>query len=171
MTSQLKRAGDLEISQDLEFQERSWRVQRIGWVIMAILLVAALLGFFGVGPLSRATAGSEDDPLWIEYPRFSRLLKSTTINVFVNPEAVQNGRIRLWISRDYLKNVEISHFTPTEDSAEITGNGNFYTFQTSDNRQPVTIVIHLRAAKAGFLSGEMRLGGGPSQKFTQLVYP
>lgn len=171
MASEVKQIGDLEISEDMEFQERSWRVQRIGWVIILIILVAALLGLFGVGPLSQAAAGNENDPMWVEYDRFSRLLKPTDLAVHIHPEAVQNGEIQLWINRDYLDKVEINHITPTEDSAEILQDGVAYTFQVAQTDQPFTIMIHLRAAQAGLVSGEMRLDTGPSQEFTQFIYP
>lgn len=171
MSSELKRVGDLEISEDMEFQERSWRVQRIGWVIMALLIVAALLGLFGVGPLGQATAGTEADPLWVEYDRFSRLMKSTNLTIYVNPDAAQNGEIRLWISQNFLDHVEINHITPTEDSAEVMQEGVVYTFQAAETDEPITIMIQLRAAQAGLISGEIGLEGGESQEFTQFIYP
>ena len=37
----MQRIGDLELSQDLEFQRRSWRVQRIGQGVMLLVLLAA----------------------------------------------------------------------------------------------------------------------------------
>lgn len=61
------RKGGLEVSQDLNFQRREWVVQRVGWVVMAVLLVAALLGLFGPGPLSKSIAGSASGPVRAEY--------------------------------------------------------------------------------------------------------
>ena len=37
----MQRIGDLELSQDLEFQRRSWRVQRIGQGVMLLVLLTA----------------------------------------------------------------------------------------------------------------------------------
>jgi hypothetical protein len=47
VASGLKRIGDVEINQDLDFQRRCWTVQRIGWIVMAVLVLSALLGVFG----------------------------------------------------------------------------------------------------------------------------
>ena len=47
--SKAERAGDLEIVEDLSFQRREWRVQRGGWVVMAVLILLALLGLTGRG--------------------------------------------------------------------------------------------------------------------------
>ncbi len=40
----MKRVGDLEIDQDLAFERRQWSVQRVGWGVGALIIVAALLG-------------------------------------------------------------------------------------------------------------------------------
>jgi hypothetical protein len=65
----------MEVNADIEFQRRVWRVQRIGWLIIAAVIVAALLGVFGGGPLSRAAV--QGDGLRLEYERFARLQQST----------------------------------------------------------------------------------------------
>jgi len=56
--SKAERAGDLEIDEDLSFQRREWRVQRGGWVVMAVLILLALLGLTGRGPIRQPTAGT-----------------------------------------------------------------------------------------------------------------
>ena len=40
----LERVGDLEIEQNLAQRRREWTIQRIGWVMMALFALAALLG-------------------------------------------------------------------------------------------------------------------------------
>jgi len=46
---------------DIAYQQREWRVQRIGWVAMALIVVAALLGASGsAGPLATARATASD---------------------------------------------------------------------------------------------------------------
>jgi hypothetical protein len=45
------RVGDLEVDQNLEFEKVFWRAQRIGWGVVALVVLAALLGVFGNGSL------------------------------------------------------------------------------------------------------------------------
>jgi hypothetical protein len=52
----LGRAGDLEVEQDLDFQQRTWALERAGWIVMLLIIAAALAGFFGGGPLSPTTS-------------------------------------------------------------------------------------------------------------------
>jgi len=67
-----KKVGDLQINEDMEFQRRSWIVQRVGWLVFALVILLAALGLFGDGILSDAKAGQEEGALWLEYPRFKR---------------------------------------------------------------------------------------------------
>lgn len=50
----LKKVVDLQIEQDLKFQELMWRLQRVSQVILALLVLLALLGLFGDGILAKA---------------------------------------------------------------------------------------------------------------------
>ena len=79
----MKRVGDLEINEDLRFQRRMWAVQRVGWIVTALVVLAALaalLGLLGPGLLSTsAKAGSGGASLSVEeYEQVLRYRKPTT---------------------------------------------------------------------------------------------
>jgi hypothetical protein len=109
---QPKRVGSLEIRQDLDFQRREWRAQRIGWVVMALIALAALLGLTGNGVLARATAGSPTDPLRLEYSRFDRLQSPSTLEVEIAGDSVEGQQIELLIDRGYVQGVLIEKIVP-----------------------------------------------------------
>jgi hypothetical protein len=118
----LERVGDLEIEQNLAQQRREWTIQRIGWVVMVLLALAALLGLFGGGPFSEGTAGDRDGPLWVEYPRFARLQAPAELRLHVGSEAVPGNEARVWLDRDFIENVQIQHITPEPDRVELGRN-------------------------------------------------
>lgn len=43
-----------------------WRLQQMGWVVMGLIVVLALLGVFGTGPLSWSRATAPDGSIEIE---------------------------------------------------------------------------------------------------------
>jgi hypothetical protein len=45
----LGRVNDLEVEQDLDFQQRMWAFERAGWIVMLLVISAALAGFFHHG--------------------------------------------------------------------------------------------------------------------------
>jgi hypothetical protein len=52
---QLPRIGDLEIRQDLSFERRDWMMQRLGWAVIGLLILAGLTGLTGSsGPMTLA---------------------------------------------------------------------------------------------------------------------
>ena len=70
----LKIVGELQIDEDMDFQHKEWIAERWGWRIMALVLLAGLLGLFGQGPLSDKTVQSGS--LLVQYGRFERLFKN-----------------------------------------------------------------------------------------------
>ena len=46
--------GPLQVDSDDAFTKREFAVESVGWVMLSLVLVAALLGALGSGPLSSA---------------------------------------------------------------------------------------------------------------------
>lgn len=60
MVEQDEQKRDLELTEDFTFEQREWKVQRIAWLIMALLVLLGLLGLFGAGPMSSRNLISSD---------------------------------------------------------------------------------------------------------------
>lgn len=110
------RAGDLEISQDLEHEKKAWRVQRIGWVVLGLVWLAGLAGLFGSGPLSGATATGPD--LRLEYERFVRYTAPQELTLHLGPGATARPKVRLWVDSKYLESQQIESVVPEPESVE-----------------------------------------------------
>ncbi|HEV2128712.1 MAG TPA: hypothetical protein VGR22_08850, partial [Thermomicrobiales bacterium] len=87
------RIGDLEVDEDIEFQEREWKVQRVGWALMLVVIVLALVGLFGTGPLSAVEREADDGTLVLEYQRFVRHGGRTTFSIAAAGSQAENGEI------------------------------------------------------------------------------
>lgn len=164
----IERVGDLEIDQDMPFQERMWRAQRVGWAIMALLLVAALLGAFGTGLLSRATA--ESGPLQVQYDRFVRFESPAQLEVRVAPGAAGDD-VRVTLSHEYLRHLLVEHITPQPEQVLDGGGRLTYVFALAGAGEPAEITFHLRPERPGLLHAQVGLTDGQPTSFTQFVYP
>jgi hypothetical protein len=80
--------------------------------MLALLILAAIVGLFGPGLLSRAVAGRQAGPLWAEYQRFWRVQSPMSLRLHFGPEAARNGQARVWLSRSYLDAMRVQHVTP-----------------------------------------------------------
>jgi hypothetical protein len=168
--SDVPRVGDLEVHQDLDYQRREWLFERVGWAVMALVVLAALLGLLGrSGPLSRTTAGVPG-AFDVRYDRYLRIRSPTTLVVTLSAEATRGDEVGLWISRHYLAGVEIQSVTPEPRRVEAGEERHTFVFPVAERGRPTTVFFHLQAEEPGRLEGELGAAGG-SLSFAQLVYP
>jgi hypothetical protein len=173
MTEQGRRVGDLEVNENIDFQRRIWRFQTVGRVVMALVLVAALLGLLGPGLLSNgASADSPQAELGVkEYERFLRFMKPTTLRIGLEPGAVTEREARVWLDRQYIEGVQIQHITPQPQRVEAGSKGLTYVFNVEDPNQSTAFSFDLQPQKMGLLQGRVGLEDEEPVSFKQFVYP
>lgn len=164
-----KQENGLEIDADMNFQVKEWRVERIGWVLMALLALAGLLGLFGEGPLANVRA--ENGPIAVEYDRFERLLSPAQLQIQVAPEAVQNDEVRLQVTRKLLDGLEVQDISPQPDSMELSPDTVVYVFKVTNPNAPMRITFDMETAKAGSHSGQVGIENGALVDIRQFIYP
>lgn len=166
------RVGDLEVDQDLDYEKRAYNVRRVAWWLMALIVLAALAGLFGSGPLSHARAGEAGDPLSLEYGRFARLTAPATLEIHLSPQAAAAGEARIWIDRRYLQDMQIEDMVPEPERVEAGADRLVFVFPLATGSPGATsFELHLQAQRVGSLHGRVGLEGGPSLDFHQFVYP
>lgn len=165
------RVGDLELDQDLTYQQREWRIERISWIVWALLVLAALLGILGPGPLSKATAGNAGDPIWVEYQRFVRHRSPTELIVYVAPDGSEEGALSLQIDQELTEKAQIERIDP-EPAKEQAGMGRItYTFPIDEGDAVLHVIYHLELESFGPSTIRVGLEGGPEVSINQFVYP
>ena len=167
----IPRIGDLQVGQDLEFQRREWVVERIGWGLMALLVIAALFGLLGGGPLSQATAGGEGGPFQVQYGRFVRHRAPTDMEITLQPGAVQEDKARVWVDREWLDTIDLQSVLPEPDSMQAGGDRLIYVFELDEPGAPASIKFDYMPVKYGARIVSVGLDGGESVSFNQVVYP
>ncbi|HET6566697.1 MAG TPA: hypothetical protein VFG50_01960 [Rhodothermales bacterium] len=168
---EIKRIGDLDISQDLDHQHRMWRVEHVGWGVMVLLVVAALLGLLGPGPLSNTTAGEESAPLRATYGRFDRYKSPSQMTVHIGPALVHDGKVELSINRAFFDRVDLGQVDPEPVQVAAGPNWFIYTFAVADASAPLEVRFHYEPGDAGPLRIAVAAPGAPPIRFTSFVYP
>jgi hypothetical protein len=167
----IERIGDLDIQQNIEFQQREWVLQRIAWVVIVLILIAACLGLFGHGLLSGATAESPGGELRVSYDRFDRRAAPSHLEIKIAPGAGQDGRIELWIERAYLERAEVRTISPEPESGRADDDRFVYVFSAVDPDRPQIVTFQLVHDRFGRERGELGLIDGPSVALSQFVFP
>ncbi|MFL6416111.1 MAG: hypothetical protein ACJ74Y_10650 [Bryobacteraceae bacterium] len=124
--------NELAVGSDLEFQKRWESAERVIWIFLVVFLLLSFAGVFGRGPLAKTTAQSADGSLRVDYERFERFSTPSVLTVRVNPAAIQNGRIQLWVSESLVKPLGNQRVIPQPEKSELGNGGVLYTFPASE---------------------------------------
>ena len=157
---------------DIEYQRREWRAQRIAWVAMAAVVLAAGLGLLGnAGPLASARSEASDNSIRITFDRLVRHHAPSELTIDVAPEFVEEGEIRLWVDVAYMRAIGLESILPEPESVELEPGRVVYVFSASEPDFPLVITFFYE--HDGFWSQRGRLGlvNGTPVAFSQFVFP
>jgi hypothetical protein len=153
----------LEIDDNSEFQQKEWRVQRIGIALLALLVLAAAAGLTGTGgPFNDARAGSPGDPVLVEFERIVRQGASSSMTVHLHHPP---GVVKFWVSVPYFDNVRVASIDPEPDDVVVEQSRQIYEVEAGSADTKVTFVFEHVAI--GRLDIEVGLLNGPSVRFSQ----
>lgn len=164
-------AQGIQIDEDRAHQRRGWRMERVAWGAMALVLVAATLGLFGYGPLSRATAGSPEG-LSMEYDRFQRAKAPTEYRFDVDPALAADGRLRLRFDRSLLDEVELQSVVPEPEAVRAGPGYTEFEFAVAPGAQRAARVeFQFQPSTFGRVRGRVSAPGAPPAIVDQIVFP
>ena len=169
--SQLSRVGTLDINQDLDFQRRSWTAQRVSWGVMGLILIAAILGVFGSGPLSHTSVRAPQAPISLNYARFTRYLRPTTIAVHIDAEGVQSEHVRIWFTPTYVQRMTLQGITPPAEWVEVGTEQMTFVFRAAQPGQALVVSFHFQSQELGSVTGQVGVEQHPPLSLSQFVYP
>ncbi len=159
----------IQIEQDLPFHYRQWRLERMGQVLIACCIVAALLGLFGHNPLSTATRQTVDGRLSIHYDRFARIESNSAFLVTFEPGKPGDGVVRLWLDQEYLDAFKVTAVSPVPIRGEARDGSRAFVFQTDGSR--FTAVLSVQFQAVGMVHGSVRADDGEPLAVTHFVWP
>lgn len=112
-------------------QRREWVVDRVAWVVMALVVLTALAGLWGDGRLSSVQVTSADGRMTIAFDRFVRNQGSTVIQLQVESGAAIDGVVGIRVDSDYLLENQVRAITPGPSSVRADGGYYLYSFAAS----------------------------------------
>lgn len=167
----MQRVGDLEINQDVRFHEREWRVERIGWTVILLLVVVAFLGLFGHGPISWTTASADDGTLEVTFERFGRRGGTQALEVWAPASAAEGGEWQVEIERDYASGVQFKSISPQPKSVETVPGAIRYVFAQGEPTSDLQVVFDLTPDSLWGVDGDVRLVGNDAVTVEQFFFP
>lgn len=136
------------VGEDLAFQRRVWRVQRGGWVVMFAVVIAALAGAFGLGPLAEGEARSADGALSARWDRIARVGRD--VRMVLRSE----GGGELTLRGDLVQGLGLVSAEPT-GAPRARGPGTLVLAAEAPRGEPAEVALRLRADGPGLLSATL----------------
>lgn len=169
MPRHLKEDRPIQIGEDVAFQVRVNRFQRLGRGLLILVLIGALLGFAGGGLFSGATTRDAAGRLSMRFDRFARATAPQYIELQVASKEAESD-FELWIDAAFLRRIQVDSIAPQPDEQSASGDGVRLRLDVDPPSSLTEVVIRYRPLGPGLLRG--RFGVGPANiVIEQFVYP
>ncbi len=161
--------GRISVGEDLGFQRRWWRFEKIVWSFFVLILLADLSGILGRGPLANAKMQTADGSLHVKYERVLRENTASIMTVLPQASVVRDGKLQIFVSDSVLKQFGAERIIPQPELSTVGGGGVTYTFPASGN--PMTIQFELKPSFIGKHTFQVGIPGGESLQSSSVVLP
>lgn len=152
------------------FQAIDWTIQRCCWCAAALILVAALLGLFGQGPLVHRRVSAPDNSLTVDYHAVERYGSPTEMTFRVHSSAPGSEPLQLRISKRFCDETSLENIVPLPLQSTIEGADVVYSFAVRDI-DTAEIVLRYKHEEPGALAFEVGIPGHASIALQQYVLP
>jgi hypothetical protein len=144
---------------DPRFLRAEWFVQRVGWLVLLAILVAAIAGLFGGGLFSETTSTAEENgaEVTIHHPRWGRMESPTGMKVEVEAPGQQAEELSLTLSHSLAEKIDITSVVPEPDSNALGPKGVTYSWQVEDWSEKLIIAFNYRVKEWKSLAGDVIL--------------
>ena len=142
------KVGDgVAVGEDLAFQRKWWRFERLIWLFFLLVLLCDVLGLFGRGWLAKDRRSTPDHAVTLNYERIARASTPSIMTLRFGPEAIHDGNIRLYISDSLVKPLGAQRISPQPSVSAVGNDGITYTFPAT--QAPATVQIALEPSFPG----------------------
>jgi hypothetical protein len=161
--------NSIQVTEDLAFQIRMSRFQRIALWFFPLLLAGALAGLAGGGPLSRTMVQDAAGVLRLRFDRFARSTAPQTLELKICSEEAGHA-FELSMDAEFLRRVQIESITPQPIEQSGFADGIRLSINVNPPGHCALILIRYRPIAAGWLHGRLRVEQS-NVSFDQFVYP
>lgn len=164
-----KIAGDVAVGEDLEFQRKWWKFERVIWIFFLLILACDVLGVFGRGWLAKAKRSTPDQALTLSYERIERASTPSMMTLRFGPSAVHDRRIQVFVSESVIRSLGARRISPEPQTSVLTAQGITYTFLATP--APTTMEIQLQPSFPGTHHIRVQVAGSEPIRATIFVVP
>lgn len=162
------RSRQFPVGEDMVFQHKVWRFERVGWYVLVLLVILTLLGLFSRGPLSSRELHSSDGSLSVEYEAFHRNGSSNAMVIRLKGQP--NAVLEIALEGDWLEGFEVQALQPPPLRSAAAGQGMRLWVQ-ADERGQASLHLSLLGEGFGTYHSRIATAGGAAVSFNPFIFP
>lgn len=155
------------ITDQIAFQRKTWRFERVGFGVLLVLVLLALTGLFSGGPLSQHSSSGPGQRLTVEYERFLR--NGASSRVVLVARTRPSARATLRIDQAFLRAHTVESLQPQPLFAR-SHEGGLELVGQADEQGHLSLYLTIRPDSLGLVSSSAWFEG-ERVVFTQFIYP
>ena len=167
----VSRTEDIEAGCDLPFERKWWRVQRVSWLVLCLLLLGGIAGFFGNGLFSKTTAHSPGGEVQVRYAYLARRETPNNVELHLQKPVLGSGQVHVQLNGVLVDRLQLKSITPKPLAAEPLADGVRFTFPTDPQSDTATILLSESPTEPGFVEGVVTVDGAEPVRLPMFVYP
>jgi hypothetical protein len=161
--------NDIAVGEDLEFQRKWWRFEKIIWPILLLVVLIDLLGGLGRGWLSKTQRSTPDHAFIFDYERIERASTPSIMTLHFGSQATRGGHIVVHVSDSVVQRLGAQRVSP-QPAVSALGNGGI-TYVFPSNGSPADAQIELQPSFPGLHQFRIQVEGSTPIEGTIAVLP
>ena len=164
---------ELEVGYDEAFEKKWRRIELSSHGLMLLIVLAALAGLFGQGPLSHRTHQTPDGRLAVDFEPLARFGTTTQVTLHLSssdPADSAPNPVRVFVSSALIEPLGLQQVIPEPVSTEPAGGGVIYTFNILSGKDSGLVRFQLMPSTIGPIRVDAHQGD-ESLSWTQVVLP
>jgi hypothetical protein len=149
--------NEIAVGEDLKFQRKWWRFERIVWVVFTLIVVLDLLGAFGRGYLANSKMRASDGTMEVKYEHIERFSTSSNLKIRFGASAIHDGKIKLYVSQSLVSQLGNRRIIPQPETSVVGPNGITYTFAAIP--PAASVAFELRPSRPGIFDIGLQVPG------------
>jgi hypothetical protein len=163
--------NELALGDDRDFERIWWRIEIGLWTFLVAVLVLALIGLLGHGPLAYKELSTSDKALEIRYERIAHYKSPAILQVRIHPTLFRDGKAYVHLSRVTVQGMGAQRIIPQPEKSMPDDDGISYLFPPEDPSLPLIVSFALEPSRAGLFRQEVRTDPDHKLFFNSIVLP
>jgi hypothetical protein len=160
--------GEIAV-EDLGFQRKWWKFERVVWILFAIALLADIAGAFGRGPLAKTERQAPDHSFTLRYERIQRTGTPSILTANFNRAMIHDSKVTFYVQNSLVRELGSQRVIPSPQTVIVGNDGLTYTFPASMGT--VSISFALEPTGPGLRHLTLQVAGSAPLKISILVLP